>query len=70
VVGQAVGIAREQQDDLGARNRVQVVLGNQCDDLVTLIAPSGCRMRYRCGGSEKKASQEKCFADRQASITH
>ena len=56
VVGQGVGIQHEQHRDLGAGSLVEVVLGDQGNDFVTLITPSECGMRRRHRDSKKKAA--------------
>jgi hypothetical protein len=58
VAGQGVGIRREQHCDLGAGSWVEVVLSDQGDDLVTVVAPRECLMR-RSQRDSKKDAREK-----------
>ena len=61
VAGERVGIRREQRSHLRADGRVEIVFGDQSDDLVTFVAPGGRSMRVDQRYSEQ--SQEKrCMA--------
>lgn len=37
---EVVLIRSEHRDQLGARQRLEILLGDECDDLMTLVAPS------------------------------
>jgi hypothetical protein len=55
VRGQRVGICREQHPHLRTCCRVEVVLGDQCNDFGTLVAPSERGVRCGCDDREKDA---------------
>src|SRR6516165_12149103 len=56
--GEGGGVRCEKRDDLRTGSRVEVVLGDEGDDLVALVAPSARRTRQRRGDSEKCAREE------------
>jgi hypothetical protein len=54
VRGQAVGVRREQCRDLCEGSRLEIVLGDERDDLVAFVASGDRRMRVRQRDGEQK----------------
>jgi hypothetical protein len=59
VVGKGISIGREEPRHLGAGRGVEIVLGDERDDLVTFVSPSPRGMRARQRDAEKNAREEK-----------
>jgi len=55
MIGQAVGVRREESRDLGASSRLEIALGDEGNDLMTLVAPSERAVWRRQRDRDEKA---------------
>jgi hypothetical protein len=61
VGGQIVGVGGEHGGDLFPHGRIEKLLGNQGDDLVSFVAPRECR-----SGVKGEEARDECESDHEA----